>query len=64
MSNRFGAPNASGQFSTPEMDPRGLAPQVRHEQSTYGSYAESTSSQLTSPDRHIGQESAAATRQS
>jgi len=32
MSNRFGAPNASGQFSTPEMDPRGLAPQVRHEQ--------------------------------
>ncbi len=32
MSNRFGAPNASGQFSTPEMDPRGLTPQVRHEQ--------------------------------
>src|SRR4051794_35743644 len=39
-------------------------PQWRHEQFTYDSYAESTRSQLTSPDRHIGQASAAATRQS
>ncbi len=32
MSNRFGAPNASGQFFSPEIDSRGLAPQVRHDQ--------------------------------
>ncbi len=32
MSNRFGAPNASGQFSSPEIDSRSRAPQVRHEQ--------------------------------
>jgi len=32
MSNRFGAPNASGQFYSPEIDSRGRAPQVRHDQ--------------------------------
>ena len=32
MSNRFGAPNASGQFSSPEIDSRSRAPQVRHDQ--------------------------------
>ena len=32
MSNRFGAPNASGQFFSPEIDSRSLAPQVRHDQ--------------------------------
>ena len=32
MSNRFGAPNASGQFYSPEIDSRSRAPQVRHDQ--------------------------------
>ena len=32
MSNRFGAPNASGQFYPPQTDPRSLTPQVRNDQ--------------------------------